>query len=293
MQNLFTIHKHNILFKNFDEPVYLIPFGDIHRFAPLCHEEKWLEFLKWAAKKKNTYFIGMGDYDDLASFSERRVLNGGNLHESTLESLDDIYLERVIDLCKELKFMEGKLIGLVEGNHYAQFQSGDSTTQRMCQTLKCRYLGASAFVRLTLIRKNRCRSLDLWVHHGRGASRMVGGSMNSVQQMIDCAEADIYLMGHDHKKSVAMKSRLHLSEGNGAIRLSQQKILLGRTGSFLKGYEPDKQSYIAGAALSPTDLGVLKIELTPHIQKLPKGDRLKSGAKRYLEDMYIDIHASL
>ena len=72
---IFTIHEFEIPISSFNEPIYLIPFGDVHRSAPLCHTEKWLEFLDWAKNKKRCYFLGMGDYDDLASASERMNLN--------------------------------------------------------------------------------------------------------------------------------------------------------------------------------------------------------------------------
>jgi hypothetical protein len=66
------------------------------------------------------------------------------------------------------------------------------------------------------------------------------------------------------------------------VKLKQRKVLLARTGSFLKGYVPGHASYVADCAMSPTDLGVIKIELTP---------RRKSHEKR--EEYHIDIHASV
>ena len=110
----------------------------------------------------------------------------------------------------------------------------------------------------------------------------MGGSLNAVEKMAQIAEADIYLMAHDHRKSAATKSRLTLGEGGGRIQLSRRKILLARTGSFLKGYEPEKPSYIAEAGYSPTDLGVVKIELTPRRER-------KNG----VDNFYIDLHCSI
>lgn len=294
--SLFTIHQFTIPVKELNKPIYIIPFGDIHRFAPLCHTEKWKEFLNWAKKKDRCYFIGMGDYDDLSSFSERRVLSSQDLHESSRQSLDDYYAERTKNLIDEIHFMRGGIIGLLEGNHYSKFSTnsepghglnfieGQTTTQMMCQYLQCKYLGVSSFIKLSLPYQTKASSKDLWVHHGLGAARLVGGSLNKVQQMVDSAQADIYLMGHDHKKSVAMKSILHLSPSGDKLRLNHKKILLGRTGSFLKGYEPECDSYVAGAGLSPTDMGVIKIELTPKRQQIKKEN---------IDIYYVDIHASI
>jgi hypothetical protein len=276
--SIFTIHRFEIPVTQLNEPIYLIPFGDIHRFAPLCDVDKWLEFIAWAKLKKSAYFLGMGDYDDLASFSERKALLQASLHESTQKTLDEIYTSRVIKLNKEIEFMRDRIIGLVEGNHYSILESGMTTTQMMCDKLKCKYLGVSSFIRLVFIYGYKKYSIDIWVHHGKGASRLVGGSLNTVEQMSAIADADIYLMGHDHRKSVALKTRLCL--GNGKLR--QKKVLLARTGSFLKGYVDGEPSYVARGAMTPTDLGVIKIELTPRRNKKNKED-----------DYYVDMHASL
>lgn len=280
---IFEIHEFSIPFTKFGDPVYLIPFGDIHRSAPLCHEEKWLEFLEWARVKKNAYFLGMGDYDDLASASERMILMDRKLHESTRDTIEDLYRKFTDRFAKEIGFMKGRIVGLIEGNHFGEFQNGTTTTQRLAEKLNCKYLGASSFVRLKLSEPGRGRvvKVDVWAHHGMGAARLIGGSLNRVQQMLEAAEADVYLMGHDHKKSVGMVSRLELKEGYGKLRLHHGKKVFARTGSFLKGYEPGKKSYIVDKAMNPTDLGVVKIELTPR--------RERSNT----DFTYVDIHASI
>lgn len=280
---IFKIAEHQITFKNYDEPIYLIPFGDIHRHSPLCAVNHWQEFLEWAKKKKNCYFLGMGDYDDIGSSSERTFLNNRALHESTIATLEELYLTQTLALCREMKFMEGKLLGLVEGNHYGEFSNGTTTTQKMCEILKCKYLGVNGFIRLSLFNETRKKSysIDIWAHHGKGAARTVGGSMNRIEQMAENAEADIFLMGHDHKKSVGFLRKMYLS-GQKDLVLKERKIMMGRTGSFLKGYVDGARSYVTDMALKPCDLGVIKIELTP-----------KRLRENNTETEYIDIHASI
>jgi len=287
----FEVHQFKIPFKKYGEPIYLIPFGDVHRSAPLCHEEKWLEFCGWAAKKapERTYFLGMGDYDDLASASERRLLNGKDLHDSTVETLEELYNKHIARFYKEIEFMKGRCIGIMGGNHFAEFQSGITSDQKLADRLGTKYLGSNCFIRLsfeTTTKHGSSACLDIWAHHGMGASRLIGGSLNRVQQMGEQAEADIYLMGHDHKKSIAFTTKLKLSGGRGSVRLTHRKQLYARTGSFLKGYVEGKKSYIVDRNLPPTDLGVVKIELTP------KRETVMINGKRS-EQEYVDIHASV
>ena len=279
---VFTVHQYSIKVEKINEPFYLIPFGDIHRSSPMCHEKKWLEYLDWAKKKKRAFFLGMGDYDDLASASERNILVGKNLHDSSVQTLEKLYAYHTKQFYNEIKFMEGKLLGLLEGNHYGEFSNQTTTTQKLAELLKCRYLGCSTFVRLNFKYSSMTASVDIWAHHGKGAARLIGGSLNRVQQMGEAAEADIYLMGHDHKKTVGLVTKLALKEGRGELKLHHKKQLYARTGSFLKGYENDKISYVADMALSPTDLGVVKIELTPRRSEHKNGSLF-----------YIDLHASI
>ncbi len=296
---IFTTHRVEIPVKKLNEPIYLLPFGDVHRFAPMCDEERWHEFLDWAknkSKQGQCYFLGMGDYDDLASTSERFIIKNPHLHESTAESLDDYARDRVRRMADEMSFMKGKLIGLVEGNHHWKFENATTSTQYMCEQLGCKYLGGNSFIRLSFrlayTKTNKRASLDMFVHHGRGSARLHGSSLNTVQQMEQTANADIYLMGHDHKKGVSTMNKLELKEGKGSIALHKKKILLGRTGSFLKAYTEGKASYVVKAGLGPADLGTIKIELTPKFKgyKNPKYDNNKRERK---DHFYVDLHASI
>ena len=261
---IFEYYKFDIPFKSYGEPIRLIPFGDIHRSAPLCHTEKWLEWLEWAKEQKDTWFLGMGDYDDLASTSERNILNNHNLHDSTRETLDDLYRENTDRFYEEISFMKGRLVGLIEGNHYGDLTTGITTTQYLAEKMKCRYLGVSCFIMLLLKKDvHHTNRVDIWAHHGLGGGRTTGASINKVEKMMDAAEADVYLMGHDHRKSVSTKSRIRLSHATSSMSLDNRKIVLARTGGFLRGYVKGKASYIADGAYSPCDIGTVTITMTP------------------------------
>lgn len=285
LSDIFSITKFIIPVKQINKPIYLIPFGDIHRYASLCAEYQWLEFCEWAKNKKDCYFLGMGDYDDFLSYSERKgmanFLNDDS-HDETKQTFDDLIMKRVVDFYNEIKFMKGKIIGLIEGNHYANFcYGGHTTTQELAQMIGCEYLGANSFIDLSFHYGNKVSNIKIWAHHGLGASRLIGGSLNRVEQMSDIAIADIYLMGHDHKKSIALRQILDLKNKGNHITLSNKKILFARTGSFLKGYVPNTRTYVAKKQLNPTDIGVVKIELTP---------RRKANEQ---DLFYVDIHASI
>jgi hypothetical protein len=219
----------------------------------------------------------------LASTSERRVLGSIDLHESTKTDLELLYRKNTQAFADEIKFMKGRLIGLVEGNHYAELPSGITTTQLLAEKMDCKYLGVSAFIRLVFKDPgNHSFKVDIWAHHGLGGGRTQGASINKLEQMIKAAHADIYLMGHDHKKHIAMQSRLELTDSKKHVRLHNKKILMARTGGFLRGYENNIKSYIAEGAFSPTDIGCITIKLTP-----------SRSCKEKVDDRWMDISASL
>ena len=260
---LFTLHRFPIQVQQ-NEPVVLYAFGDVHRDSPLCSTYEWQRFLAQAEREK-AYLLGMGDYIDFASTGERKRLSQAELHETTLHTFEDVADRRVAQLAEELRPFEGRIVSLLEGNHYFAYGSGITSTQKLCEELKCHYAGASAFIRLALHRNKNSKGgsvCDVWAHHGRGASRFLGGSLNRVQQMQEQADASIFAMGHDHKRSVGSNAKLCLSQGGGGLRLIHRRQVFVRTGSFLKGFERDTVSYAADGAMSPNDIGPVRLELT-------------------------------
>lgn len=282
---IFTLKQFPIVFQNWDEPIYLICFGDIHRDSKLCHVDKWKEALAWAKNKRGAYFLGTGDYHDLGSTSERRLLNSPDLHESTIQTLDQLYEKNVRDFYEEIKFMKGRLIGLMGGNHFGMFKSGISTDRMLAHLMGVEYLGACSFIRLQFRSKTKHRTycaVDIFAHHGTSGGKTIGASINAVQNLEKIASADIYLMGHDHKKGTFPEAKLELQSSGNHLRLRQKKILYARTGSFLRAYVDGEASYVVDQAGRPSDLGLVKIELTPRRS-------CKDGEDRE----WIDIHASV
>lgn len=288
----FTEYRVPIEFRKFREPIYLIPFGDVHRYAPNCDEEAWLSFLKYCKKiqkKYKTFYLGMGDYDDFMSTSERHAVVASRLHDTTIQTLDDVAYKRTYDLIEELKFMKGHILGLIEGNHHYKFSSGITSTQKMCEYFNCKHLGINTWLRLSFSNPHhpgRKMSLDIFAHHGRGGGRRMGGSINHVEDMMRVAEADIYIMGDDHKRWVAPVSRFIASHGNETFNVRERNIYLARSGSFQKGYIHNINSYITRTSLPPVNLGGIALKLTPVCKS-----KTIDGVKK--EHSFVDITAEI
>src|ERR1035438_10483365 len=103
----------------------------------------------------------MGDYFDTYSTSERRILKDDKLHESTLDRFDTQLMSDTLHFKKEIEFMEGRLIGLIEGNHFGTFSStGITTTQKLAEMLDTKYLGVCSLIHLQIIAGRKWFGLD-------------------------------------------------------------------------------------------------------------------------------------
>lgn len=264
---LFTTHRVEVEAK-IGQPFKLIPFGDVHRDSNQHSGDHWQEFLDYARRQKNALFLGMGDYTDGVSTSERIILHDERLHDTTRSNLENVYKGVAKTLHNELKFMRGRLLGMIGGNHYFDFGNGDTTDHVLAAALGTKFLGVCSFIRLSLsFPTNGARvSLDIFAHHGKGGGTLPGSTFNSIEKMLNTADADIYLMGHDHKKGCipsAPRLRLTAAAKTGELCVKERTPWLGRTGSFLKAYEPGTISYNVDAARAACALGWIEFEITP------------------------------
>lgn len=265
---IFTVHRYEIPFKKYGEPIKLVPFGDVHRWAPLHAEKVWHKFIDRYKNDKSAYFLGMGDYLDEISTSERRAYLNADYHDSTIHNNEKYYRERAIRFAKEIGFMKGRIAGMCEGNHYFQFMDGLTSTNLMCQELETQYLGVKTFLEL-ILRKDEHHALRVVIccHHGEGGGRRASSSVAKLENMAHTHEADIILQGHDHRKNHVELSVIGITHAQrGKPNVIQKVRYCARTGGFLKGYVSNYASYIADANLPPNSLGNVEFHLTPKIK---------------------------
>jgi predicted phosphodiesterase len=281
---LFTTHSFTIPIRRHN-PVTILLFGDIHRDSPLHAGEAWQKFLTRVkdglARREELYLLGMGDYLDSTSSSERECLETAKLylHDTMKKDLHAMQEAKVELLAKELKFAKGRIIGLLGGNHYWMFKDQTSTDQRLAGLLDCNYLGVSSFIRLTFQYNNQRKTLDIFGHHGKGSGRLPGGSINTLDQMREYAEADVFAMGHDHKRSVTPATpKLYLTHTKSGLDVKSRQQWLVRSGSFLKSFGDGLPSYNVDACRGPCSIGWVELEIMPVFK----------GKKSCLSDL--DIH---
>lgn len=282
---LFTVHAHKTTVKA-NQPFRLVFFGDVHWDSPNHARSKWKEFLAYAKSlPASTLFFGMGDYLDSTSTSERECLGNisAKMHETLRNDIIQLQLTKCEAFAKEIEFMRGRLLGLLNGNHYFQFPSGINTDQKLCEILGAKYLGVSSFVRLSASRDKSAGSshIDIYTHHGAGGARLPGGSINRVSQLAEYADADILAMGHDHKRGIfPANPTIGLSQTSTGLKLKERPRWLARTGSFLAAYEDGVSNYNVDAARGPCSLGWVEFDLCLRRNKTEGRDTMQLHVER-------------
>lgn len=243
-------------------PLHVFFFGDTHDDAKASVDQHIEDMRKRSEKlpHESCLFIGMGDYGDFASTSERKAIKQSGLHDTTLDKLDDVADVDLVNRVKELEFMRGRLIGLHNGNHDWAYADGTHASERLADALGCRHLGYSAYTRVHVsnVRGGVASFVDIFSSHGKGGGKLLGSPWNTLEQMSRIFhDSDIYAMGHDHSLGSIPDTRLYVDNNHktGAVELKEKKRLFIRTGSALRGYEPGKKSYISKALYKPCSLG--------------------------------------
>lgn len=279
METIYKVVTKDITLENFDDYIDLWLWGDVHRDAKSCDEERWKQFLVKAKKgdPDKTWYLGLGDYHDFASDREQHKLlkEGYALHETTMDNIHELVEKQNRKFAAEIKQMNGKLLGLIDGNHNWRFPNGVTASEDLANRMGCEHLGWLCYLSIRLRFKNTSKylSMDVIICHGRGGGKRAGASVNQVEDLKGIFPiADIYVMGHDHQLWVRPMDVLY-RPGNSKV-IKQKTQYLCRSGSFKKAYEPDKTGYEIGRLLKPATLGALRLRLSVDRKQLGGKDRL-------------------
>ena len=232
-------------FLDFEETI-LIPLGDIQIGSQGCDIPRLRKHIAWAeglrAQGKKVHYVGMGDYHDVASPSNQRLIY--RLREKSYESLNimmDAGMKRELkQLERVLAPTRGHWVGLLRGHHIYPFSDGSTTDSRLAEYLGCPYLGTSAILHLIFKTPNsKSKAVcKIWLHHGEGMGTTLEAAIRKLRtNVVPYWFANLYLIGHFHQKTTApvpwVDTRV---DRNGNVTWAGTTRYLVSTGSFLKGF---------------------------------------------------------
>lgn len=233
------------------------------------------------------WFFGMGDYIDFSSPSNRQRLKAAALYDTAEMVIADKARELTDELYEEyLSDTKGRWIGLLEGHHWSQLMTGQTTDQYLADKLQCPFLGTSAYVGLQWdLGTYGHRIITLWAHHGAGGGQKTHAPLLKLENLLPYWDADIFLIGHMTKQAAAPVSRVFPVWTSKVPVLRDRKVYLVGTGGWLKGYEERSRhgttprgGYVEAKMLNPVQLGAPIVTIRPKI--ISPSTRIRSAHER-------------
>jgi len=256
----------------------ILPIGDIQYGAQGCDLDKLQRHLKWGIEN-DCYFVGLGDYLDVASPTNRTRLLKARLenYDSVNEAFTRMMEQLTGELMEVLEGTRGRWLGLVQGHHWWPFPDGSTTDTRLAKFLGCDYMGDG--VGLTMLpmtlrgHRERYRgTARLWYTHGEGGGTTPGAPLNRLAGVAQTVGANAYLMGHIPRKASTKIPYLDYEVGEkGEIMDHTVNRVLAVCGGFMKGYMVGTKDeigsptaiYSEAGMLPPTTIGGNLIFLRP------------------------------
>ena len=260
------------------ERIILRPIGDTHEGVKNCDEDKLKEDIEFIRSHSNCRWLGMGDYCDFINYTDKRF-DSRDLHTRHERHLDNLHYEQLNYMSKLLKPIAGKCIGLLEGNHEETIRKKYhcDPVGIMAYNLKTKSLTDTTMIKWNFVRRSSgghraCKTLTIFARHGSESCRTDGAALNALFAKAKDFEADIYLMGHVHRKVHGESCFLAFGGSEKLPRLVNKKKLFVVTGTYYKTYQNGTSNYAQKKGYSPTPTGSPIIYIDPYVQVRIEGD---------------------
>ena len=276
-------------------------YGQRHRLFGFCcshygrgHDGPlFLEFLKTVEATPNAIVFGLGDYLDFTRTTHRSNLRGfGGDDLGFREEVDTMVMKQLVEPYVWLfrkhapsALKRHAFLGFVEGNHHYEFLNGTTSTQKICELLGIRYLGLSAWVQLACYRSKgktklgTGKNLNVVLNHSASSSGNLSGSLAQAnKKLAGCRGVDVFLTGNDHQLGHEVQQQIGCTQ-SGVARMMQHEVVIGKCGSFQKGYEEgaQAQSYVEKKFLRPSHLGWLSFDAWAYCRSTTHAERAALG----------------
>ena len=155
-----------------------------------------------------------------------------------------------------------KTIGLHAGNHEWKTINQKRFITDFCKPLNLPYMGRLAYTYLTFkYKRKKIRSFLILSMHGGYSGMAAGGAVNRMKAITGDFDCDVVLMGHNHDTWVRPIVRTGYNVGKNIP--SEKKVLMGNTGTFIRGYEKGVDSYVEINPKEAKRVGTITITFDP------------------------------
>jgi hypothetical protein len=250
-------------------PISIMPLGDIQAGSPGTDWERLNKHVQWGVKHE-VFWLGMGDYSDFLSPSNRRFLRNAGLYDTANQLIDEWHRKHLDQLKEVLAPTRGMWMGIHQGHHYHEFEDGGTTDTELARFLDAPFLGTAAVSRLMFKdTQHHVAECLIWSHHGEG-----GAQQNPFNRLFAVApgfpQVNLFLQGHNTALGARRLDRILFYGRPGELRMRSSDQVFVLTGGFMRGYQQGSTfagraqgSYVEKAMMRPTAIGGALITITP------------------------------
>lgn len=228
------------------EPLQIMAIADLHVGDKNCNYNLIDKLIDRIHNTPNLYCVLLGDLMNTAITSSKS--------DSYAETMTP---QEQLDKCVEIfDPIRDKILAITPGNHEERISRtvGVDMTAEFAKRLGLDdlYDATSALVFVKFGRASKtCAPLtySMYLSHGRGGGRRIGGKLNSLQDYAQTIDADCYIVGHTHLPASFKTQTYRITPQRAQATLHEQ--LFVNTASALSyggygkrgGYQPASNSY--------------------------------------------------
>jgi len=255
--------------------IYIVPLADFHEGSRDADHEVSDGYIQWIAERENAFTILNGDMLNCA------------WKDSTPELWEDLITpdDAYTRLRARLQPIRDKIFMITRGGHEESIfrKVGTDFMARLAYDLgDIPYRPDGGMLGIKMALYGKPVYFFGYATHGWGGARTIGAKVKKVEELVNIADVDFYVLSHDHTQTIHRLNVLRPPRGSrfGERRPQYMEVdrkLLIQTGGFVK-----YSGYIRRKGYVPQDLGTPRIRL--EIKTRESGRNLRT---------YKDLHASI
>lgn len=218
------------------DSIEIFPLSDLHIGDPKADIPMFRKFVAMIKERPNRFLL----------------YNGDNLNNAIKTSVSNVYNETMNPneqrkwLAAELDQIRDRFLCFVCGNHeYRSKKDVDlSAVEWLADKLGCPYYSddeAALKISLGKGENGKRVTYGLYVTHGNGGGKYVGGAMNNVENLALTIEgADVVVVGHVHKKAASKPAVRVMDLQNNVMRQKDKLCVISSHWADFGGYAARK-----------------------------------------------------
>jgi len=256
------IVKHNV------EPdarqFVIAPIGDIQWSGlPGQVAERHLTAHMKRCHELGAHYVGLGDYIDFMSPSNRLRLAQADLYDNATEVIRAKarqLTEEVHD--KYLKQTASRWLGMVSGHHYTPLSGDETTDTLLAGWLHAPFTESVMYIRLQFSAAGgRSGQVDILALHGNGSAKALLTKLRKMSSHFP--HVDLLLAGHCTARAVDSWAGIYPVERGDTLMLRDKPVWAVLGGGWSRAYQETETGYVEKAFLPPVTLGAPLITVVP------------------------------